>query len=56
MSTGLIVLGVIVALAMLALVAYNRLVTFSQRVGPAFPDIDVQLKQRNDLYPILSQP
>ena len=53
MSTGLIVLGVIVAVAVFALVAYNRLVALSQRVGQAFADIDVQLKQRHDLIPNL---
>ena len=53
MSTGLIVLGVIVAVAVFALVAYNRLVALSQRVSQAFADIDVQLKQRHDLIPNL---
>ena len=33
--------------------AYNRLVALSQRVGQAFADIDVQLKQRHDLIPNL---
>jgi LemA protein len=53
MSSGWIVIGVIVALAVFALVAYNRLVALSQRVGQAFADIDVQLKQRHDLVPNL---
>ena len=53
MSTGWIVLGVIVVVAVFALVAYNRLVALSQRVGQAFADIDVQLKQRHDLIPNL---
>ena len=53
MSTGLIVLGVIVAIAVFALVAYNRLVALSQRVSQAFADIDVQLEQRHDLIPNL---
>lgn len=53
MSTGLIILGAIVAAAVFALVAYNRLVALSQRVGQAFADIDVQLKQRHDLIPNL---
>ena len=53
MSTGWIVLGVIVVLAFLAFGAYNRLVALSQRVGQAFADIDVQLKQRHDLIPNL---
>jgi LemA protein len=53
MSSGWIVIGVIAALAVFALVAYNRLVALSQRVGQAFADIDVQLKQRHDLVPNL---
>src|SRR5260370_28460747 len=53
MSTGWIVLGVIVILVLFALGAYNRLVARSQRVGQAFADIDVQLKQRHDLIPNL---
>ncbi|MBR1218166.1 LemA family protein [Bradyrhizobium sp. U87765 SZCCT0131] len=53
MSTGWIVLIVLVVLAFLAFGAYNRLVALSQRVGQAFADIDVQLKQRHDLIPNL---
>lgn len=53
MSTGWIVLGVLVVLVFFALAAYNRLVALSQRVGQAFADIDVQLKQRHDLIPNL---
>ena len=44
MSTGWIVLGVIVILVLFAIGAYNRLVALSQRVGQSFADIDVQLK------------
>ena len=52
MSTGLIVLGVIVAVAVFALVAYNRLVALSQRVSQAFADIDVaQAASRPDPEP-----
>src|ERR1700760_890005 len=53
MSTGWIVLGVIVVLVLFMFAAYNRLVALSQRVGQAFSDIDVQLKQRHDLVPNL---
>src|SRR5215211_1585390 len=53
MSTGWIVLGVIVIIVLFAFAAYNRLVALSQRVGQAFADIDVQLKQRHDLIPNL---
>jgi LemA protein len=51
--SGWIVLGVIVVLVVLAFGAYNRLVALGQRVGQAFADIDVQLKQRHDLVPNL---
>lgn len=53
MSTGLIVLGVVIVLVVFAFAAYNRLVALSQRVNQAFADIDVQLKQRHDLIPNL---
>ena len=53
MSTGWIVLGVIVIIVLFAFGAYNRLVALSQRVNQAFADIDVQLKQRHDLIPNL---
>src|SRR3954467_6387677 len=53
MSTGWIVLGVIVILVLFAFGAYNRLVALGQRVSQAFADIDVQLKQRQDLIPNL---
>jgi len=53
MSTGWIVLGVIVVLVLFAFAAYNRLVALSQRVNQAFADVDVQLKQRHDLIPNL---
>ena len=53
MSTGWIVIGVIVIIVLFAFGAYNRLVALSQRVGQSFADIDVQLKQRHDLIPNL---
>src|SRR5437867_7589410 len=53
MSTGWIVLGVIVIIVLFAFGAYNRLVALSQRVSQAFADIDVQMKQRHDLIPNL---
>ena len=53
MSTGWIVLGVIVVLVIFAFGAYNRLVALRQRVDQSFADIDVQLKQRHDLIPNL---
>jgi LemA protein len=53
MSTGWIVLGVLVVVAFIVFAAYNRLVALSQRVNQAFADIDVQLKLRHDLIPNL---
>ena len=53
MSTGWIVLGIIVIVILFAIGAYNRLVALRQRVDQSFADIDVQLKQRHDLIPNL---
>ncbi|MBN8552692.1 MAG: LemA family protein [Caulobacterales bacterium] len=54
MLTILIILGVIIALVLVFGVgAYNRLVGLDQRADQAFADIDVQLKQRQDLIPNL---
>src|SRR5271167_542629 len=54
MSTSTwIVLGVIVVLALWIVMIYNQLVAMRQRVGQAFADVDVQLKQRHDLIPNL---
>jgi LemA protein len=54
MSTiGWIVLGVIVVIVLWVVSVYNGLVAMRQRVGQAFADIDVQLKQRHDLIPNL---
>jgi LemA protein len=53
MSSGWILLGIIVVIALFIFAAYNRLVALSQRVSQAFADIDVQLKQRHDLIPNL---
>src|SRR5215469_16671700 len=52
-TTGWIVLGVIVVIALWAIAIYNGLVGMRQRVNQAFADIDVQLKQRHDLVPNL---
>jgi LemA protein len=52
-TTGWIVLGVIVVILLWAVTVYNGLVAMRQRVGQAFADIDVQLKQRHDLIPNL---
>jgi LemA protein len=52
-TTTLIVLGVIAALILWVIVIYNGLVAMRQRVGQAFADVDVQLRQRHDLIPNL---
>ena len=53
MTSTLIVLVVIAAIVFWGISIYNGLVTMRQRVGQAFADIDVQLKQRHDLIPNL---
>lgn len=53
MSTGWIVLGILVVLAFWIFTVYNGLVAMRQRVDQSFADIDVQLKQRHDLIPNL---
>jgi len=53
MSTGWIILAVIVVIAILVIASYNSLVAMRQRVNQAFADVDVQLKQRHDLIPNL---
>jgi LemA protein len=50
----LIVIGVIVVILLFMVVgAYNRLVALNQSADQSFADIDVQLKQRQDLIPNL---
>jgi LemA protein len=54
MSTGgWIVLGIIVAIAIWAIISYNGLVALRNRFKNAFSQIDVQLKRRYDLIPNL---
>ena len=53
MSATWIVVGLIVVLALWVVYIYNGLVAMRQRVDQAFADIDVQLKQRQDLVPNL---
>ncbi len=50
----LVVILVIIALVLVMVVGtYNRLVSLRQNANEAFADIDVQLKQRQDLVPNL---
>ena len=52
--TGLyIILGIIALLAVFVIGIYNNLVSKKQRCNQAFADIDVQLKQRQNLIPNL---
>ena len=53
MTALLIILGIIVALAALFIGIYNRLVALRQTCNQAWSDIEVQLKQRQDLVPQL---
>ncbi|HEY3797048.1 MAG TPA: LemA family protein [Caulobacteraceae bacterium] len=49
----LILIAVVVVVGFLFVGAYNRLVALRQNANEAFADIDVQLKQRQDLIPNL---
>ena len=53
MSSGLIILIVVGAVALWAVWAYNNFVALIQRAKEAWADIDVQLKRRYDLIPNL---
>jgi LemA protein len=48
-----ILIALVVVVGFLFVGAYNRLVALRQNVNEAFADIDVQLKQRQDLVPNL---
>jgi LemA protein len=50
---GWVILGLLAAVVVYLVITYNGLVAMRQRVGQAFADIDVQLKQRHDLIPNL---
>ena len=49
----LIILGVLVVIALIVIVLYNRLVAIRNQVNNAWKQIDVQLKRRHDLIPNL---
>jgi LemA protein len=48
-----LLIGLVAVVVLFAIFAYNRLVTLRQAWKRAFADIDVQLKQRQDLVPNL---
>jgi LemA protein len=52
-TTGWVVIGIIVVIAIWVMTIYNGLVAMRQRTNQAFADIDVQLKLRHDLIPNL---
>ncbi|HXU99427.1 MAG TPA: LemA family protein [Caulobacteraceae bacterium] len=53
MIFAIVILIVVIALVVMALGTYNRLVGLRQNANSAFADIDVQLKLRQDLVPNL---
>ena len=53
MEAILIILAIVVVLAVLLIAIYNRLVALRQTTRQAWSDIEVQLKQRQDLVPQL---
>jgi len=53
MTTLLVILGIVAVLAVLIIGIYNRLVALRQTTNQAWSDIEVQLKQRQDLVPSL---
>jgi len=53
MTSGLILLGVIVLIVISIVSIYNKLVTLRNRFKNAFAQIDVQLRRRYDLIPNL---
>jgi len=53
MEVLLIILGIIVVLVLILIGLYNRLVALRQTCNQAWSDIEVQLKQRQDLVPQL---
>ena len=53
MIFAVVILVVVIALVVMAIGTYNRLVGLRQNANSAFADIDVQLKQRQDLVPNL---
>jgi LemA protein len=53
MVITLVIIAIVVVLGIMLIGTYNRLVKLRQNTNEAFADIDVQLKQRQDLIPNL---
>ena len=52
-AMGLVIIGIVVFLGLIAILIYNRLVGLRQNVRQGWADIDAQLRQRHDLIPNL---
>ena len=50
---AIVLLIILAAIIVLLITLYNRLVAYRQNANQGFADIDVQLRQRNDLIPNL---
>ena len=53
MNIVLVIIGIIAVIGFIVVALYNGLVAKRQRCNQAFADIDVQLKQRQNLVPNL---
>ena len=53
MESLYVILGIVAVIAIVIMLVYNGLVAKRQMVNQAFADIDVQLKQRQNLIPNL---
>ncbi|GGD02943.1 LemA family protein [Aquisalinus flavus] len=53
MISLLVLVGLVVVVGLFVIGIYNRIVNLNQRADQAFADVDVQLKQRQDLVPNL---
>ena len=53
MIIGIVIVVILAVVVLMAVGGYNRLVGLNQASNQAFADIDVQLKQRQDLIPNL---
>lgn len=53
MITLIVIVAIVALLIFIGVGAYNKLVALDQKADQAFADIDVQLKQRQDLIPNL---
>ncbi len=53
MSAIFILIAILVTMVLIMVGIYNRMVSLNQRCDQAFADVDVQLRQRQDLVPNL---